>query len=106
MPDDHRGRHRHSRVRIGGSGVYTELQCSSYIFMDADYGRDLDRDGPRPRPSGSLYPMTVARHGAADSSRPQRAPPKLLEIHRLASIGTACFISPSDEPFVPERLAA
>ena len=27
------------------SGVYTELQCGSYIFMDADYGRDLDRDG-------------------------------------------------------------
>jgi hypothetical protein len=28
-----------------GSGVYTELQCRSYIFMDADYGRNLDRDG-------------------------------------------------------------
>jgi 3-hydroxy-D-aspartate aldolase len=27
------------------SGVYTELQCVSYIFMDADYGRNLDRDG-------------------------------------------------------------
>jgi D-serine deaminase-like pyridoxal phosphate-dependent protein len=24
------------------SGVYTELQCGSYIFMDADYGRDHD----------------------------------------------------------------
>jgi 3-hydroxy-D-aspartate aldolase len=21
------------------------LQCGSYIFMDADYGRNLDRDG-------------------------------------------------------------
>jgi D-serine deaminase-like pyridoxal phosphate-dependent protein len=28
-----------------GSGVYTELQCGSYIFMDADYGRNLDTDG-------------------------------------------------------------
>jgi D-serine deaminase-like pyridoxal phosphate-dependent protein len=28
-----------------GSGVYTELQCGSYIFMDADYGRNLDRSG-------------------------------------------------------------
>ena len=28
-----------------GSGVYSELQCGSYIFMDADYGRNLDRDG-------------------------------------------------------------
>jgi 3-hydroxy-D-aspartate aldolase len=25
--------------------VYTELQCGSYIFMTADYGRNLDRDG-------------------------------------------------------------
>ena len=30
-----------------GSGVYTELQCGSYAFMDADYGRVLDRDGKR-----------------------------------------------------------
>jgi D-serine deaminase-like pyridoxal phosphate-dependent protein len=27
------------------SGVYGELQCGSYIFMDADYARNLDRDG-------------------------------------------------------------
>jgi D-serine deaminase-like pyridoxal phosphate-dependent protein len=27
------------------SGVYTELQCGSYIFMDADYGRNFDHDG-------------------------------------------------------------
>ena len=27
------------------SGIYTELQPGSYIFMDADYGRNLDRDG-------------------------------------------------------------
>ena len=27
------------------SGVYTKLQCGSYIVMDADYGRNLDRDG-------------------------------------------------------------
>ena len=31
----------------GGSGVYNELQCGSYAFMDADYGRILDRDGKR-----------------------------------------------------------
>lgn len=28
-----------------GSGVFTELQCGSYVFMDADYGRNLDRNG-------------------------------------------------------------
>lgn len=30
-----------------GSGVYNELQCGSYAFMDADYGRILDADGKR-----------------------------------------------------------
>lgn len=30
-----------------GSGVYTELQCGSYAFMDADYGRVLDHAGAR-----------------------------------------------------------
>ncbi len=29
----------------GNSGVYNELQCGSYAFMDADYGRILDKDG-------------------------------------------------------------
>lgn len=29
------------------SGVYNELQCGSYAFMDADYGRIKDRDGQR-----------------------------------------------------------
>lgn len=29
------------------SGVYTELQCGSYIFMDADYGKVLDAEGGR-----------------------------------------------------------
>lgn len=29
------------------SGVYNELQCGSYAFMDADYGRILDKSGNR-----------------------------------------------------------
>ena len=29
------------------SGVYNELQCGSYAFMDADYGRILDEEGTR-----------------------------------------------------------
>lgn len=29
------------------SGVYNELQCGSYAFMDADYGRVLNEDGKR-----------------------------------------------------------
>jgi 3-hydroxy-D-aspartate aldolase len=31
----------------GSSGVYNELQCGSYAFMDADYGRILDKEGQR-----------------------------------------------------------
>lgn len=31
----------------GRSGVYNELQCGSYAFMDADYGRIRDQDGKR-----------------------------------------------------------
>ncbi|MEP3436442.1 MAG: alanine racemase, partial [Hoeflea sp.] len=31
----------------GASGIYTELQCGSYAFMDAEYGRVLDQDGRR-----------------------------------------------------------
>jgi 3-hydroxy-D-aspartate aldolase len=29
------------------SGIYNELQCGSYAFMDADYGRIRDKDGQR-----------------------------------------------------------
>ncbi|SDD84917.1 3-hydroxy-D-aspartate aldolase BhcC [Ruegeria marina] len=29
------------------SGLYNELQCGSYAFMDADYGRILNKDGKR-----------------------------------------------------------
>ena len=29
------------------SNLYNELQCGSYAFMDADYGRILDKDGQR-----------------------------------------------------------
>lgn len=31
----------------GGSGVYNELQCGSYVFMDADYERIRAEDGGR-----------------------------------------------------------
>jgi len=35
------GTYRHE----AGSGVFTELQAGSYIFMDADYARNLGEDG-------------------------------------------------------------
>ncbi len=31
----------------GDSGIFNELQCGSYAFMDADYGRVLNKDGNR-----------------------------------------------------------
>jgi hypothetical protein len=46
------------------SGVYTELQCGSYIFMDADYGRNLDHDGAPTRafePSLFVWATVMSR---------------------------------------------
>ena len=48
------------------SGVYTELQCGSYIFMDADYGHNLDRDGePTNHSRNWLARMVLAEVGSA-----------------------------------------
>jgi D-serine deaminase-like pyridoxal phosphate-dependent protein len=46
------------------SGVYTELQCGSYIFMDADYGRNRDHDGAPPNafePSLFVWATVMSR---------------------------------------------
>ncbi|MDP3526517.1 MAG: DSD1 family PLP-dependent enzyme [Hoeflea sp.] len=54
----------------GASGVYTELQCGSYAFMDADYGRVLGEDGRRLDEAGfenALFLLTsVMSHVKAD----------------------------------------
>ncbi len=50
-----------------GSGVYTELQCGSYIFMDADYGRNLGQDGA---PASTFEPSLFV--WSTVMSRPQR----------------------------------
>jgi len=63
MPDYHRagtGSFEFETV----SGVYTELQCGSYIFMDADYGRNRDRDGEPTRvfePSLFVWATVMSR---------------------------------------------
>jgi 3-hydroxy-D-aspartate aldolase len=42
------------------SGVYGELQVGSYVFMDADYGRNQDRDGaPVSEFENSLFLLTT-----------------------------------------------
>ncbi|MEM8743732.1 MAG: 3-hydroxy-D-aspartate aldolase BhcC [Pseudomonadota bacterium] len=56
----------------GNSGVYNELQCGSYAFMDADYGRILDKDGNRIDQGeweNSLFILTsVMSHAKADKA--------------------------------------
>ncbi|VAW16439.1 3-hydroxy-D-aspartate aldolase, partial [hydrothermal vent metagenome] len=56
----------------GASGVYNELQCGSYAFMDADYGRILDKDGKRideTEFAPSLFLLTsVMSHAKADKA--------------------------------------
>ena len=56
----------------GRSGVYNELQCGSYAFMDADYGRILDKDGRRIDQGeweNALFILTsVMSHAKADKA--------------------------------------
>ena len=56
----------------GASGVYNELQCGSYAFMDADYGRILDKEGKRIDQGeweNSLFILTsVMSHAKADKA--------------------------------------
>ncbi|RAP43021.1 alanine racemase [Rhodovulum viride] len=56
----------------GSSGVYNELQCGSYAFMDADYGRILDADGnriDRGEWENALFLLTsVMSHAKADKA--------------------------------------
>ena len=56
----------------GESGVYNELQCGSYAFMDADYGRIRDRDGKRIDQGewqNALFLLTsVMSHAKADKA--------------------------------------
>jgi len=54
------------------SNVYNELQCGSYAFMDADYGRILDKDGKRIDAGeweNALFILTsVMSHAKADKA--------------------------------------
>ncbi len=54
------------------SGVYNELQCGSYAFMDADYGRIHDQDGKRIDQGeweNALFILTsVMSHAKADKA--------------------------------------
>ena len=48
----------------GMSGVYNELQCGSYVFMDADYGRIRDANGaPLSTFANALFILTTIDTG-------------------------------------------
>ncbi|MCP4070290.1 MAG: DSD1 family PLP-dependent enzyme [Hyphomicrobiales bacterium] len=54
----------------GNSGVFNEMQCGSYAFMDADYQRILDKDDkPISEFENSLFILTsVMSHSKADKA--------------------------------------
>ena len=52
------------------SGVYNELQCGSYVFMDADYGRVLAADG---RPIDGFENALFLLTSVMSHAKPDRA---------------------------------
>ena len=85
-----------------GSGVYTEMQCGSYVFMDADYARNLDESG---------NPVSTFRHALFVLATVMSAPHPGLAVldagHKAVSIDSGmptvwgkpdiAFVSASDE---------
>ena len=50
-----------------GSGVWNEVQAGSYVFMDADYSRNLDEDGQMRSPfRQSLFVLTTVMSAARE----------------------------------------
>jgi D-serine deaminase-like pyridoxal phosphate-dependent protein len=84
------------------SGVYTEMQCGSYVFMDADYARNLDADG---------RPISTFRHSLFVLATVMSAPRTGLAVldagHKAVSIDSGMptiwgnpdirYVSASDE---------
>jgi D-serine deaminase-like pyridoxal phosphate-dependent protein len=92
VPDDNRGRTGTFEFEAA-SGVYTELQCGSYIFMDADYGRNLDRDGA---PTKAFEPSLFV--WATVMSRP-------AEDRAIVDAGLKALAFDSDPPLVCDEPA-
>ncbi len=90
-----------------GSGVYTEIQPGSYVFMDADYGRNIGPDGQPERVfEQSLFILATVMSRA----RPGRAVVDVgLKAHSVdsgmpvvADVPGARYTRPSDEHGVIE----
>jgi 3-hydroxy-D-aspartate aldolase len=84
------------------SGVYTEMQAGSYVFMDADYARNLDADGK---------PVSTFRHALFVLATVMSAPHAGLAVldagHKAVSVDSGMptvwrrpdirYVSASDE---------
>lgn len=84
------------------SGVYTELQCGSYIFMDADYARIRDHnDAPIANFEHSLYLLTTvmsrARAGQAVCDAGLKAQSVDSGLPRVVGLPDVQYIGASDE---------
>jgi len=72
------------------SGLYTELQCGSYVFMDADYNRNLDAAGKaQPAFEQSLYVWATVMSRPS----PERA---------IVDAGLKAFSTDSGMPVLPD----
>ncbi len=61
------------------SGLYTEIQAGSYVFMDADYGRNRDSDGRFVSDFGNaLFVLATVMSGTAPGRRVVDAGTKAL----------------------------
>jgi 3-hydroxy-D-aspartate aldolase len=79
-----------SFVFEAASDVYTELQCGSYVFMDADYNRNLDAEGKaKPQFEQSLYVWATVM----SRPNPQRA---------IVDAGLKALSVDSGMPVVPD----
>ena len=84
------------------SGFWGELQTGSYVFMDADYGRNLDADGrPDSRFEQSLFVLAGVVSGAPEGKVVVDAGLKALAVDSglplVAGPGGATYLGASDE---------
>ncbi len=85
-----------------GSGLYNELQCGSYIFMDADYQRVHDADGRGLAEFGnSLFVlagiMSIARPGFAVCDAGLKVMSAESGLPRVFGAGDIEYVDISDE---------
>jgi D-threonine aldolase len=84
------------------SGVYDELQVGSYVFMDADYGKNLDRGGaPVSEFEHSLFLLTTVMSTPAAERAIVDAGLKALSVDSGMPLVSGCdgasYASASDE---------